>query len=181
MSSNAPDTADAKTPNLTPPSGRALPRRLIWALTVLAFTAIAAIAIYLVSLIWEAALLLPLSALLAYFIYPLAKLIQHRLKQPLAIIVAYLLVASVLAAIVCIVASSLVRQVSSLAQVITFLLSPTGKRQLQPITSSLGTLGISSSQVTSLQNQLLSQVLGALSGLLAFLIGLFGNVINMIW
>ena len=180
MSSTAPDTTNAKTPARTPPSGRGLPRRLTWALTVLAFTAIAAVAIYAVSLIWEAALLLLLSALLAYFIYPLTEFLRRRLKRPLAITAAYLLVAGFLSVIVFIAASSLVRQVSSLAQAIAFLLSPAGKRQLQPIISFLGTLGIGSSQVAALQNQLLSQALGALTVLLPFLVGLFGNALNLI-
>lgn len=184
MSANAPDTANdsagAKARTRTPSSGRALPRRLTWALTVLAFTAIAAVAIYALSLIWEAALLLLLSALLAFFIYPLTELLRRRLKRPLAITVAYLLVAGLLALVVWIVASSVVRQVSSLAHTITFLLSPAGKRQLQPIIGLLGRLDISSSQVAAVQNQLLSQVLGALSGLLPFLIAFFGNIINII-
>ncbi len=76
------------------------------------------------SLIWEVALLLLLSALLAYFIYPLTEVLRHRLKRPLEITVAYLLVAGVLAVLVCIVTSSVARQVSSLAQTITFLFSP---------------------------------------------------------
>jgi AI-2E family transporter len=184
MSANAPETANdsagAKARARTPSSGRALPRRLTWALTVLAFTAIAAVAIYALSLIWEAALLLLLSALLAYFIYPLTELLRRRLKRPLAITVAYLLVAGLLALVVWIVASSVVRQVSSLAHTITFLLSPAGKRQLQPIIGLLSRLDISSSQVAAVQNQLLSQVLGALSGLLPFLIAFFGNIINII-
>jgi predicted PurR-regulated permease PerM len=180
MSANGPDTAGAQTPARTSPPGRALPRRLTWALTVLAFTAIAAVAIYAMSLIWQATLLLLLSALLAYFIYPLTELLRRRLKRPLAITVAYLLVAGVLALVVYIVASSVMRQVSSLAHTIAFLLSPAGKRQLQPMIGWLGTLGISSSQVAAVQYQVLSQVLAALSGLLPFLVGLFGNVINMI-
>jgi predicted PurR-regulated permease PerM len=180
MSLNAPETTDAKTPARTPPPGRALPRRLTGALMVLAFTAIAAVAIYAVSLIRVATLLLLLSALLAYFIYPLTEFLRRRLKRPLAITIAYLLVVGVLAVVVWIAASSVVRQVSSLAQTINFLLSPAGKRQLQPVISFLGTLGISSSQVAAMQNQVLSQVLGALSGLLPFLVGLFGNVIDLL-
>lgn len=124
MAPNAPDAADAKTPARTLPSGSALPRRLASALTVLAFTAIGGVAIYVLSLIWEVALLLLLSALLAYFIYPLTEVLRHRLKRPLEIIVAYLLVAGVLAVVVCIVTTSVARQVSSLAQTITFLFSP---------------------------------------------------------
>ena len=180
MSSNAPETTDAKSPAHTLPSGRAFPRRLTWALTVLTFTAIAAVAIYAVSLIRVATLLLLLSALLAYFIYPLTEFLRRRLSQPLAMAIAYLLVVGVLAVVVWIAASSVVRQVSSLAHTIAFLLSPAGKHQLQPVISFLGTLGISSSQVAVAQNQVLSQVLGALSGLLPFLVGLFGNVIDLL-
>jgi predicted PurR-regulated permease PerM len=184
MSANAPETANdsanAKTPARRLPSGRGLPGRLIWALTVLAFTAIAAVALYAVSLIWQAALLLLFSALLAYFIYPLTELLRRRLQRPLAITAAYLLVAGLLAVIVFIVASSLMRQVSSLAQAIAFLLSPAGKRQLQPVIGFLGKLGISGGQVAAIQNQLLSQALGVLSGLLPFLVGLFNNVINLL-
>ena len=94
------------------------------ALTVLAFTAIGAVAIYAVSLIWEAVLLLLLSVLLAYFIYPLNELLRRRLKWPLTITAAYLLVAGVLAIVVYIVTTSVMRQVSSLAHTVAFLLSP---------------------------------------------------------
>lgn len=184
MSANAPETANdsanAHTRTGALPSGRSLPVRLIWALTVLAFIAIAAVAIYAVSLIWQAALLLLLSALLAYFIYPLSEFLRHRLKRPLAVTAAYLLVAGLLVVVMFIAASSVARQVSSLAQSIVYLLSPAGKRQLQPIISFLSRMGISSSQVTALQNQALTQALGALSGLLPFLIGLFNNVINLL-
>jgi predicted PurR-regulated permease PerM len=180
MSSNAPDTADAQAPAHATSPRRALPRRLTGALTVLAFIAIGAVAIYALSLIWQAAVLLLLSALLAYFIYPLTRLLQRRLKRPLAITAAYLLVTGALAVVMFIVISSVMRQVSSLAQTINFLLSPAGERQLQPIIGFLGKLGISKSQVAAIQNQLLSQALVALSGLLPFLASVFNNVINLI-
>jgi predicted PurR-regulated permease PerM len=44
----------------------------------------------------------------------------------------------------------------------------------------LGKLGVTNDQVVQYKNQLLSQVLGALSGLLPFLSGLVGNVIYII-
>ena len=174
------DTAGAKAPLAAPPSGRARQRRLISALTALAFLAIGAVAIYALSLIWEAVILLLLSALLAYFIYPLTRLLQRRLTRPLAIVVAYLLVAGALAVVVFIVASSLVQQVSSLAQTVRFLLSPAGQRQTQPIIDFLSRLGITRDQLAGFKNELLSQALGALSGLLPFLGGLFNNIINLV-
>ncbi len=180
MSSNTTETVPGKASTDAPPSGRARSRRLITALTILAVLAIGAVALYAISLIVTAVILLLLSALLAYLNYPLVLLFQRRLPRPLAIAVAYLLVTSVLAVVIFIVTSSLMRQASALAQSIHFLLSPAGERQAQAFFGWLGNLGITTGQVAQFKNQLLAQALGALSGLLPFLTGLFGNIIDFI-
>ena len=180
MSLDTPDTTGAKAPTAVPPSGRVRQRRLTSALTALAFLAIGAVALYAISLILESVILLLLSALLAYFIYPLTRLFQRRLSQPLAIVVAYLLVTGALAVVEFIVVSSLMQQVSSLVQTVRFLLSPAGEHQTQPVIDFLSKLGITRDQVAVLKNQLFSQALGALSGLVPFLSGLFNNIINFV-
>ncbi len=180
MSANTTDTAPGKASTDAPPSGRARSRRLITALTILAVLAIGAVALYAISLIITAVMLLLLSALLAYLNYPLVLLFQRRLPRPLAIALAYLLVTSVLAVVLFIVTSSLMQQASALAQSIHFLLSPAGAHQTQAFFGWLGKLGISTDQVAQFKNQLLTQALGALSGLLPFLSGLFGNLIDFI-
>ena len=101
MSPNAAATVTSSAP----PSGRARQRRLISALTALAFIAIGAVALYAVSLVLNAVVLLILSALLAYFIYPLTRVLHRRLSKPLAIVVAYLLVTVALAVVMFIVGS----------------------------------------------------------------------------
>src|SRR5207245_4206137 len=53
-------------------------------------------------------------------------------------------------------------------------------RQLQPLIGFLEKLGITNDQVAQSKNQLLSQVLAALSGLFPFLSGLFSNIITLI-
>src|ERR1700676_3568729 len=171
MAANTPDAF---------PSGHQRQRKLAIALTVLAFLAIGAVALYAISLIIEAVILLMLSALLAYIIYPLITFLQRRLGYALAIAVAYLLVAGALAVSMCIVTASLIRQSSSLAQSIQLLLSPVGERQTQFLVDFLGKLGVTGDQIALLKNQLFSQVLGVLSGLLPVLSGLFGNIINAI-
>ena len=180
MSPHRTDTARVKASTEASPSGRPRPRRLITALTVLAFIAIGAVALYAISLIIDAVILLLLSALFAYFIYPLVQFFQRRLPRPLAIFVAFLLVAGVLTVVLFIVASSLNPQVASLAKSIQFLLSPAGERRIQSFIAFLGTFGITKEQVDQLKNQLLSQAQGALPGLLPFLIGLFSNILNFI-
>ncbi len=71
-------------------SGHAWRRRLIITSTVLAFIAIGSVALYGISFIVGAVILLIFSALLAYLIYPFIQLLQRRLPHPLAIAVAYL-------------------------------------------------------------------------------------------
>src|SRR6266571_161333 len=139
MAPHTTDTTHEKASTDTLPSGHAGRRRLLIALTVLAFLAIGAVALFALSLIEGAVILLMLSALLAYLIYPLVQFLQRRLPPPLAIAVAYLLVAGVLAVVMFIVTSSLIRQSSALAQYIQFLFSPAGERQLQSLIGALGT------------------------------------------
>jgi predicted PurR-regulated permease PerM len=180
MSSNTTDTPNGKAATGALSSGRARQRKLILALTVLAFIAIGSVALYAISLILGAVILLLLSALLAYLIYPLVQFLQRRLPRSLAIAVAYLLVTGVMAAGMFIVTSSLVRQSSSLAQSIQILLSPAGERRIQGLIDLVGKIGITKDQVTLFKNQLFAQVTGALSGLIPFLSGLLGNFIDLI-
>ena len=180
MSAQTTDTARVKASTDASPSGRARPRRLITALTVLAFLAIGAVALYAISLIIDAVVLLLLSALLAYIISPLVQFLQRRLTRAPAIVIAYLLVASAFAVVMFIVVSALIQQSSSLAQSIQFLLSPAGERRTQAIIDSLGKFGITTDQVAQIKNQLLSQAQGILSGTLPFLTGLFSNIITLI-
>jgi len=180
MSSNTTDTPNGKAATGALSSGRARQRKLILALTVLAFIAIGSVALYAISLILGAVILLLLSALLAYLIYPLVQFLQRRLPRSLAIAVTYLVVAGVMAVSLFIVTASLVRQSSSLAQSIQILLSPAGERRIQGLIDLLGKIGITKDQVTLFKNQLFAQVTGALSGLIPFLSGLLGNFIDLI-
>ncbi len=180
MSANTPATAQEETATDELSSSRSRRRKLITALMILAFLAIIAIALYALSLIAGAVILLLLSALLAYIIYPLVQLLHRRLLRSLAIGVAYLLVAVALAGGMFIVASALIQQSTSLVHSIQFLLSPAGERQIQPVIAFLGKLGITQDQVAQVKNQLFSLVQSALSGVLPFLIGAFTNITDLI-
>jgi predicted PurR-regulated permease PerM len=160
-------------------SGHDRRRRLITALTVLAFLAIAGVALYALGLIEGAVVLLLLSALSAYIIFPLVQLFQRRLPRALAIVLSYLLVAGVLAVVVLILISSLIQQSNTLVHYIQFLLSPAGKRQLQPLIDWLAKVGVTKDRVLQFENQLLQAVQSALSGLFPFLIAFFGNIVNL--
>ncbi len=180
MSANTPATAQEEVATDELSSSRGRRRKLITALMILAFLAIIAIALYALSLVEGAVILLLLSALLAYIIYPLVQLLQRRLLRSLAIGVAYLLVAGAVVGGMFIVASALIQQSTSLVHSIQFLLSPAGERQIQPVIDFLGKLGITQDQVAQVKNQLFSLVQSALSGVLPFLIGAFTNITDLI-
>src|SRR5437588_4884010 len=138
MSAITPATAQGETATDELSSSPGRRRKLITALMILAFLAIIAIALYALSLIAGAVILLLVSALLAYIIYPLVQFLQRRLRRSLAISVAYLLIAGALAGVMFIVTSALIRQSTSLAQTLQFLLSPAGERRTQAIIDALG-------------------------------------------
>lgn len=177
MSSNT--TIEKSSSDGSPP-GRHWRRKLVFALTVLAFIVLAGISLYAISLIIGAVLLLAVSALLAYLIYPLVRILQRYLKRAFAILIVYLLLAGALATGMFIITSSLVQQLSSLAQSVHFLLSPAGAQQIQSVVNFLGNFGVTQDQVALFKQQLLSQTLGTLSGLFPFLMGLFSNLVNLI-
>jgi predicted PurR-regulated permease PerM len=180
MSQHTPDREHGKTATDASPSGRSRLRRLVNALTVVAFLANGLVALYALSLILTAVVVLLLSALLAYFSYPLVQFLQRRLTRPLALVVAFLLIAGVLVVIMFIVAFSINPQVASLVKFMQFLMSPAGERRIQAFIDYLGKFGITKDQVGQLKNQLFSQAQGALSGLLPFLIGVLGNIFDFI-
>jgi len=180
MSQSTTDTELVKTATDASPPGRPRLRRLINVVTVVGCIAIGLVALYGISLILTAVIILLLSALFAYFIYPLVQVFERRLSRPLAIFVAFLLVAGILTVVLFIVASSINPQVASLAKSIQILLSPAGERQIQSYIAFLGKFGITKDQVDQFKNQILSQAQGALPGLLPFLIGFFSNLLNFV-
>jgi predicted PurR-regulated permease PerM len=180
MSQSTTETEIVTTATETTIPGRSRLRRLINVLTVVACIVIGLAALYAISLILTAVIILLLSALFAYFIYPLIQFFQRRIPKPLAIVVAFLLVAGVLTVVLLIVASSINPQVASLAKSIQFLQSPAGERQMQSYIAFLGQFGITKDQVDQLKNSLLSQAQGALPGLLPFLIGVLGNLLDFV-
>jgi predicted PurR-regulated permease PerM len=163
-----------------PPSRATWMRRLLVALTILAFIVIASIVLYTVSLFSNALIVLLISALIAYMIYPLVRLLERRLPRPLAITIAYLVVVAVLGAFLYFVLSSALQQASSSIQALQPLFGPQGQRLLQPGMNFLQQFGISQQQIDLYKNQLLSQVQSLIAGIVPFVTVILGNVITSI-
>ena len=155
-------------------------RRLLITLTVLGCLAIGAAAVYAISLISVAVIIMIVSALLAYLNYPLVQFLQRRLAPPLAIAIAYLVVTTIIIGGLSLMVVPLFQQSSSLAQFLTYLASPAGERSVQPVFALLEKFGFSQQQLVQFRDQAVSQLLRAISGTLPFLLQTINNITALV-
>ena len=155
-------------------------RRLIVALTILAWMAIGAVVLTIVGRMIGTVILLIAAGLLAYIIYPLVVLFQRFMPRILAIIVVYLVVLSALSLLIYGMVVSVVQQSSSFVQYFQYLLSPAGQRQLQPYIEALNKLGISQDQLTALGQQIINQLQGLISQVIPVVSGIINVLISLV-
>ena len=154
-------------------------RRLVFALTVLAWITIAGIVCWLLSLIIYPIMLMVISVIIAYVLYPLVKLLRKIMPNALAILIAYLGVLVGLLLIFYYIVLTAVAQLFNLFQNIQHNL-PTIIARLQPIVAKLEQVGLSKQQFAVSSKQLLNQVLAVTSKLLPLTSTLFSLVITCI-
>jgi predicted PurR-regulated permease PerM len=141
---------------------------------------IGAVVLWIVLQVTGALVLLAISALLAYVIYPLVHRLQGVLPRALAITVVYLLLLAALSFFVYIVIASVVTEANSLVAYITFLLSPQGQSQLQPILNTLHDFGISETQFAEVSTLLSNQLQNLITGVVPVVNGAFGVFIDVL-
>jgi predicted PurR-regulated permease PerM len=152
-------------------------RRLLIALTIVAWIAIVCFVFFVIWLVGESFILVLIGGLLAYIIYPFVLLFQRVMPRPLAIVLVYLLVLIALSLLVYLVGVSFVQQLAALITIITHLLSPAGQLQVRPLLNVLQQLGISKEVFTGFGSVLVVQLRGLLSSALPFVGGIFTWII----
>jgi predicted PurR-regulated permease PerM len=155
-------------------------RRLIIALTILAWLAIGAVVLSVIGRMIGTVLLLIAAGLLAYVIYPLVLLLQRFMPRFLAIILVYLVVLSALSLLIYNMVASVIQQFTSFVLYFQFLLSPRGQRQLQPLLETLNKLGISQDQLTAFGEQIVGQLQGLITQVIPVLSGIINMLINVV-
>jgi len=174
MSSNI----DLKHMSTDPPVSNSIwTRRLLIALTIVAWIAIVCFVFFLIWLVGESFILVLIGGLLAYIIYPFVLLFQRIMPRPLAIFLVYIILLVALTVLVYLVGVSFVQQLVALIDIITHLLSPAGQLQLRPFLDVLQQIGISKEVFTGFGSVLVVQLHGLLSGALPFVGGVFTWII----
>jgi predicted PurR-regulated permease PerM len=177
MSSN---TDQVRTPTDPAVSPSIWMRRLLIALTIIAWLAIGCFALFVIWLFGESFTLLLIAGLLAYIIYPFVLIFQRVMPRPLAVIIVYLVLLIALSVLVYLVGVSFVQQLAALVIFVTQLLSPEGQQHIRPFLDALQKIGISKEQFAGFGNQFITQIRGVLTGVLPFVGGIFSWIILVI-
>jgi predicted PurR-regulated permease PerM len=128
-------------------------RRLIILLTILAAIALAFVIIWGASHIGTTILILVLAALIAYTIAPVIERFHHVMPRPVAILLAYLIVLILLGILLYLIISTMVTQLTLLANNVRRLLIPASNGQASPLENILMRIGLTKSQIQSLAGQ----------------------------
>ena len=129
MSSN---TDHVRTPTDPAVSTSNWTRRLLIALTIVAWIAILCFVFFVIWLVGESFILVLIGGLLAYIMYPFVLLSERFMPRPLAIILVYFILLIALIVIVYLVGVSFVQQLAALITIVTQLWSPEGQLHLRP-------------------------------------------------
>lgn len=158
-------------------SNSAWTRRLLIALTIIAWIVIACFAIFLIWLVGESFILVLIGGLLAYIMYPFVQLFQRVMPRPLAIVLLYLILLVALIVLFYLVGVSFIQQLAAFITVVAQLFGPSGQIQIRPILDFLQQLGISKEVFAGFGSALIVQLHGLLSGALPFVGGVFTWII----
>lgn len=164
-------------------SARQQNRRLVILLELLAAVALVLVTLWGISHIITSVLVVLIAALIAYAIVPVVELFHRIMPRALAILLAYLLVMIILGAIVYSVVNTAVFQIGALVGNVSTWLTPNNQGKL-PLMDLLHTLGLSDSQISDFEKQILgelSTLAGSFaSGLIPLLSGVAGSILNII-
>jgi predicted PurR-regulated permease PerM len=159
-------------------------RRLIILLTILAALALALVILWGASHITTSLLIFAMAALIAYAIAPLVELFRRIVPKALAILASYLIVLILLGLVFYLIISTMITQLSGLAQNVSVLLTPTSKGGNSPLVGILLRIGVTSNQIQSIAQQLGSQltsIAGSVAGgIVPIIQGIASGVLNIL-
>ena len=155
-------------------------RRLIIPLAVLAWSGVALLILWTAGHVTKTLLLLVIAALFAYALSPLVTLLARVLPRFLAVLVVYLLVLAAVGALLYLIISTAVVQVTSLSSYLGFLLTPGASTHPNALEQTLRSFGITTAQLASLRAQIISTAEGLSRDVVPLLTGVADSLLNII-
>jgi predicted PurR-regulated permease PerM len=150
-------------------------------LAILAWTGVLFIVFWGAGHIARTITLLVVAALLAYALAPAVSFLERWMPRFLATLLVYLVVLTALSGLVYFIVSAAVSQVQSLSDLIAKVLTPASKTNSEtPLTHTLQSFGISSSQIDSLRSQVTGQIGNVATSIVPFLTEFFNVILDVI-
>src|ERR1041384_1741643 len=147
-------------------------RRVGFPLSILAWTAVGLLILWLAGHVIGTLLLLTFAALLASALAPAVKLLSRVMPRLLAILLVYLVALGALAALLYLIVSTAIVQITSLSSSVKFLLTPGTSGQFTPLEQTLQSFGLSQTQIASARDQVVSGLEGFAGSIVPLLTGL---------
>ncbi len=155
-------------------------RRLLIPLAILAWAGIGILILMVAGYLTRTLLLLGIAILLAYALSPLVTFFTRAMPRFLAILIVYLLVFGAIGTLLYFIVRTTVDQIISLSNYIGSLLTPGKNGHPSALEQSLHSLGISQSQITSIQSMIISQAEGFAGNIVLILTGVAGAALDII-
>jgi predicted PurR-regulated permease PerM len=158
----------------------ALPRRLVNALTILAWVAIAAVIFLILGRVVDALTLLSFAVLVAYVIYPLVKLLERIMPRPVAIILVYVLIFGICCGLLYIFVVLAIAQLNSLIQFFKTAFQPGQANPFQPLIDVMNKLGITQDVIANSIQQIIGQLQNTVNDIVPLLKSIATILINLV-
>ena len=149
-------------------------------LAILAWLALAIIALNAIGYVGRTVIILIIAGLLAFALAPAVKFLERFMPRFLAILIVYLVVLSGISFLVYMVINTAASQIGSLATNLQALTTPGKGGQPTPLESLLSRFGITTAQVQSARSQVVAQIEGLAGSVVPLLTGVFNTVLDMI-
>jgi predicted PurR-regulated permease PerM len=149
-------------------------------IAILAWTALALLALWGASHVIRALLLLLMAALLAYVLAPLVKIFQKVMPRLIAILLVYLVVLSAISLLLYVAIVTAIHQFDGLARHVHEILDPNTNTVLAFLEKTLQSLGISQAQINAMRDQIIAFIGSTAHNILPLVTGFFDFLVDIV-
>jgi len=149
-------------------------------IAILAWIALAAIALWVLGHVITSVLIFIIAALLAYTLLPAVKLLARFMPRFFAILIVYLVVLTALVTIIYFLVNTAIVQIGSLITNVQQLLKPGANGEASQLIQTLTHFGITQQQIAAAGNQIIAQAEGLTSSIVPLLSSIFNFILDTI-
>lgn len=146
------------------------------ALTVLTWLLVVGIVLWTAAQVGKTLLMVVVAGLIAYALFPAVRILSRYIPRGVAILFVYLVVLAGLGSVVYLVLTTAITQITAFSGQVSVWLTPGPNNNPSPLLSLLDQLGISQSEISAIQQQVISQA----EGIVRNIVPVVGSAVNAV-